>query len=54
MKLNENFFNFKIEKNENIKIPKSNLEWAIKEKSILDVFDLGDFVFLKKIKEMGS
>ena len=49
--LNENFLILKSENNENIKIPKSSLKWAIKEKSVLDVFDLGDFVFLKKSKK---
>ena len=46
--LNENFLNLKTKKNENIQISKTNLNWAIKNKSINDVFDLGDFVFLKK------
>ncbi len=46
--LNENFLNLKTKKNENIQISKTNLNWAIKNKSINDVFDLGDFVFIKK------
>ena len=35
------------------KLKKFNLNWAIKEKNINDVFDIGDFVFLKKIKILG-
>ena len=46
--LNENFLNLKTKKNENIQISKTKLNWAIKNKSINDVFDLGDFVFIKK------
>ena len=47
--INESFLVLKLEKNQTIKIFKTNLNWAIKgKKNIIDVFDLGDYVFVKK------
>ena len=46
--VNENYLILKSKKNKNIKINKFNLKWVIKEKSITNTFDLGDFVFVKK------
>ena len=36
--------------NENIKIKKSKLKWIIKNNNIEDVFNVGDFIFVKKNK----
>ncbi len=46
--INQNFLILKTKKNKNIQINKSNIKWAIKNNNIFDVFDLGDFVFIKK------
>ena len=47
--INESFLVLKLEKNQTIKIFKTNLNWAIKgKKNIVDVFDIGDYVFVKK------
>ena len=47
--INESFLVLKHEKNQTIKILKTNLKWTIKgKKNIFDVFDLGDYVFVKK------
>ena len=47
--INESFLVLKLEKNQTIKIFKTNLNWAIKDKkNIVDVFDIGDYVFVKK------
>tara|TARA_Y100000992_G_scaffold296867_1_gene259667 strand:- start:192 stop:2543 length:2352 start_codon:yes stop_codon:yes gene_type:complete len=48
IKTEENFLVLKSKKNQNIKIEKSNLKWALKNQTISDVFSLGDFVFVKK------
>ncbi len=50
--IDENYLVLKTENNENIKINKSNLFWILKKKNIFDVFNLGDFVFVKKNKNM--
>ncbi len=46
--INENYIVLKLEKNLNAKIYKSNLNWAIKNKTIADVFEIGDIIFIKK------
>ncbi len=46
--INENYVVLKLEKNLNAKIYKSNLNWAIKNKTIEDVFEIGDIIFIKK------
>jgi len=46
--INENYFVLKSEKILDIKIYKSNLNWAIKNKTISEVFESGDLVFVKK------
>ncbi len=46
--INENYVVLKLEKNLNAKIFKSNLNWAIKNKTIADVFEIGDIIFIKK------
>ena len=46
--INENYVVLKLEKNLNAKIYKSNLNWAIKNKTIEDVFEIGDIMFIKK------
>ena len=47
--INESFLVLKLERNQTIKIFKTNLNWAIKgKKNIVDVFDIGDYVFVKK------
>ena len=46
--INENYVVLKLEKNLNTKIYKSNLNWAIKNKTIEDVFEIGDIIFIKK------
>ncbi len=48
--INENYLILSTEKNKNIEIKKSNIGWILKNKSIFDVFDNGDFVFIKKNK----
>ena len=50
MNINDDFLYLKSDKNENIKIKKSGLKWIIKDKNIEDVFNLGDFIFVKKNK----
>ncbi len=52
--INENFLVLKTINNKNIKIEKNSLNWAIKKRDIHDVFDLGDFVFIKKNKNSWS
>ncbi len=52
--INENFLVLKTINNKNIKIEKNSLNWAIKKRDINDVFDLGDFVFIKKNKNSWS
>ena len=46
--LNENYLVLKSEKNSNIKIYKPSLKWAIKNKDIKDIFEIGDLLFIKK------
>ena len=48
IEINENSLILNSENNNNIKITKSSLRWVTKNKSIFDVFNLGDFVFVKK------
>ncbi len=48
IEVNENYINLKSKKYKNIKINKPGLKWAINNKKISEVFDLGDFVFIKK------
>ena len=48
--INENFLILKSKQNENIKIQRSNLKWALRDKNIFEVFELGDFIFAKKNK----
>ena len=50
VEINENFLTLKTEKNQNIKIFKSGLRWAIKNKNISDNFELGDFLLVKRNK----
>ena len=45
--INESFLILRSNKNENIKINSSKLNWALKGKNINDVFKIGDFVFVK-------
>ena len=41
-------------KNKNIKILKSDFTWALRKKQISEVFEIGDFVFIKKTKTDGA
>tara|TARA_Y100000816_G_scaffold158964_1_gene113589 strand:+ start:4559 stop:6910 length:2352 start_codon:yes stop_codon:yes gene_type:complete len=52
--MNDNFLTLKTINNENVKIEKNSLNWAIKKRNINDVFDIGDFVFIKKNKNVWS
>ncbi len=48
--INDGYLNLILnsDKNKKIKIYRSKLKWAIKNKAISEVFSLGDFVFVKK------
>ena len=48
--INDDFLSLKSDENENLKIKKSGLKWIIKDNNIEDVFNIGDFVFIKKNK----
>ena len=48
IEIKENYLVLKSEKNSNIRVYKSNLNWAIKNKDIKDIFEIGDLVFIKK------
>ena len=52
--INDDFLSLKSYENENLKIKKSGLKWIIKDNNIEDVFNIGDFVFIKKIKQNGK
>ena len=54
IEINENSLILNSENNNNIKITKSSLRWVTKNKSIFDVFNLGDFVFVKKNENTWS
>ena len=47
----DNHIKLKTKKENNIKIYKDKLKWAIGKKDLADTFNNGDFVFLKKNKE---
>ena len=38
--INENFLILKSKQNENIKIQRSNLKWALRDKNIFEVFEI--------------
>ena len=48
--INDDFLSLKSDENENLKIKKSGLKWIIKDNNIEDLFNIGDFVFIKKNK----
>ena len=48
IEINENSLILNSKNLKSIEIKKSNLSWAIKNAKIEDVFELGDFVFVKK------
>ena len=50
IEINENSLILNSKNLKSIEIKKSNLSWAIKNAKIEDVFELGDFVFVKKKK----
>ena len=52
--LEENFITLKTKNIDNLKIFKSDLRWTLKKKEINEVFELGDIVFVKKIKQKWS
>ncbi len=52
--INDNFLTLKTINDKNIKIEKNSLNWAIKKRNINDIFDIGDFVFIKKNKNSWS
>ena len=52
--LSENYLDLKLEKKEKIIINKSNLKWILKNKNITDIFEIGDFVFVKKDKNIWN
>ena len=52
--INENYVVLKLEKNLNAKIYKSNLNWAIKNKTIEDVFEIGDIMFTGTPEGVGK
>ncbi len=45
-----NYISVKFKKKK-IKIYKKNLQWALRKKPINDIFEIGDLIFIKKIKE---
>ena len=51
--MNDNFLILKTKNNENVQIGKNSLSWAVRTE-ILMIFDLGDFVFIKKNKNSWS
>ena len=46
--MNDNFLILKTKNNENVQIGKNSLSWAVRDRNINDIFDLGDYVFIKK------
>ena len=48
--LNQNFILAKIN-NKEVKIIKTNLNWALRKKEIQEIFEIGDFIYIKKIGE---
>ena len=52
IELNEGSLILNTKKNKNIKILKSDFTWALRKKQISEVFEIGDFVFKKKQRQM--